>query len=271
MQKLFFQPIVLYNELEILQMDFTFLSDRIKTQLLEFQPDSKPICVIRGSGGFNNEPGESYIISYSDEILLYNRKFSDPKFDVKRIGISNLEQLLLKQESFCALLSVKSRGELVEVKISSAEIPNAELMIEIFDVCNEVEEQFINNNDSNKEISPMLGLVIMMMFVATVDNDIADEEQEFITRFCADDKLYNKAYEYYQKNTFEDTLGALRLNEQQKMCYLANLLELAMVDGAFDSREQKIIEHFAQAADLLDSQAQTIRDVLLIKNQLSIL
>ena len=254
-------------------MDYTFLADRIKTQLLEFQPDSKPVCVIRGSGGFNSEPGESYIISYNDDIYLFNRKFSDPDFAVKNVKVAELKHLLLKQEAFSALLSIEFGDELIEVKISSAEIPNAELMLEMFGSCNnEVEEQFPGGTEAdNEQISPFLGLVIVMMFVATVDNDIADEEKELIIRFCADDTLYNKAYEYYKNGTFEEILAALRLNEQQKMCYLANLLELAMVDGAFDSREQKMIRRFAEAADLTDSQAQTIRDVLLIKNQLSVL
>jgi uncharacterized tellurite resistance protein B-like protein len=253
-------------------MDFTFLADRIKTQLLELQPGSQPVCVIRGSGGFNNEPGESYIIVFSDVIYLYSRKFSDPDFAVKKVGIADLKHLVLKQEAFCALLSMEAGDELVELKISSAEIPNAELMLETFDTCNEVEEQFTNNEDSGDgQISPFLGLIIMMMFIATVDDNIADEEKDFIARFCADDKLYNTACEYYQNNTFEETLGVLRLNEQQKMCYLANIIELAMVDGAFDSSEQKMIRRFAEAADLAESQVQTIRDVLLIKNQLSIL
>ena len=254
-------------------MDYTFLADRIKTQLLEFQPDTKPVCVIRGSGGFNSEPGESYIISYNDDIYLFNRKFSDPDFAVKNVRVAELKHLLLKQEAFSALLSIDLGDELIEVKLSSAEIPNAELMLEMFGSCNnEVEEQFPGGTEAdNEQISPFLGLVIIMMFVATVDNDIADEEKELIIRFCADDALYNKAYEYYQNGTFEEILAALRLNEQQKMCYLANLLELAMVDGAFDSREQKMIRRFAEAADLTDSQAQTIRDVLLIKNQLSVL
>ena len=253
-------------------MDFTFLSDRIKTQLLELQTDRKPLCVIRGSGGFNDEPGESYIIPFSDVIYLYNRKFSDPEFEVKSVGIADIEHLLLKQEAFSALLSIDVGNDITNLKISSAEIQNAELMLEKFENCKDVEEQFATSEICNEDqISPLLGLAIILMFIATIDDDIADEEQEFIIKFCADDELYNKACEYYQNNTFEQTLGALALNEQQKMCYLANMIELAMVDGAFDSREQKMIKRFAQAADLTEAQVRTIRDVLLVKNQLSIL
>jgi len=254
-------------------MDFTFLADRIKTQLLEFQPDGKPLCVIRGSGGFNNEPGESYIISYPDAIYLYNRKFSDPDFALKAVNIPDLKHLVLKQEAFSALLSIDLGDELIELKISSVEVPNAELILEMFgNSNNEVEEQFPGGDETaDEQISPFLGLVILMMFLATVDNEIAAEENDFIIKFCADDKLYNKAYEYYQNGTFEEILAALRLDEQQKMCYLANMFELAMVDGAFDSKEQKMIRSFAEAAELTESQTRNIRDVLLIKNQLSVL
>ncbi|MBU8901836.1 MAG: hypothetical protein KOO69_03770 [Victivallales bacterium] len=253
-------------------MDFTFLADRIKTQLLELQTGNKPLCVIRGSGGFNDELGESYIIPFSDVIYLYSRKFSDPDFKVKSVMIADIEHLLLKQEAFSALLSIDVGSDITNLKISSAEIPNAELMLEKIDSCNDLEEQFSDSEVyDGAPISPLLGLAILLMFIATTDDDIADEEQEFITKFCNDDGLYNKAYEYYQNNTFEQTLGSLVLNEQQKMCYLANIIELAMVDGVFDSREQKMIKCFAQAADLTEDQIRTITDVLLIKNQLSIL
>jgi len=256
-------------------MDFTFLADRIKTHLLELQPDDKPLCVIRGSGGFNNEPGESYVIPYSDAIYLYNRKFSDPDFEVQTVALADISQLLLNQEAFSAVLSINA-GDVVTLKISSAEIANAELMLENFESCREIREQFVESvpQDAAEEqrISPLLGLTVVLMFIATVDNAITDEEQEFIKRFCgSDDELYDKAYEYYQNHTFEETIGALALNGQQKMCYLANIIELAMVDGVFDSREQKMIKRFADAADLNEAEVRTIRDVLLIKNQLSVL
>lgn len=257
-------------------MDFTFLADRIKAHLLELQPNDKPLCVIRGSGGFNNEPGESYVIPYSDVIHLYNRKFSDPDFEVQSVAVADIKQLLLNQEAFSAVLSINADC-IVNLKISSAEIPNAEQMLENFESCKDIREQFVEVSSQDETsggqlMSPLLGLTVLLMFVASVDDDIAAEEQEFITRFCGDDKeLYNRAYDYYQNHTFEETIGALELNGQQKMCYLANLLELAMVDGAFDSREQKMIRRFSDAADLTESEVRTIRDVLLVKNQLSVL
>ena len=256
-------------------MDFTFLADRIKTHLLELQPDNKPLCVIRGSGGFNDEPGESYLIPYTDVVYLYNRKFSEPDFEVQSVVLADINQLLLSRETFSAVLSI-NLGDIVSLKISSAEIPNAELMLENFENCREIKEQFTSTTSQDvveeQQISPLLGLAVILMFIATVDRDIADEEQDFIKRFCDfDEELYDKAYDYYQNHTFEETIGVLALNGQQKMCYLANILELAMVDGVFDSGEQKMIKRFSIAAGLTESEVQTIRDVLLIKNQLSVL
>ncbi|MDD5599402.1 MAG: hypothetical protein PHV82_15755 [Victivallaceae bacterium] len=257
-------------------MDFTFLSDKIKARLAELQPETKPLCVIRGSGGFNAQPGESYIIPYADVIYLYDRRFSDPDFQSKCLKLSDIDQLLLHNEPFSALLSICVGKETVKLKISSAEIPNAELMLEKFESCREVEEQFMppraGKIDGAHHLSPMLGLVVILMFVAAVDDDIAKDEQEFIERFCGGDtKLYNKAYEYYQKHTLGETIACLALDEQQKMCYLANILELAMADGIYDSREQKMIETFTAAAGLDKGKVRTIEDVLLIKNQLSVL
>jgi uncharacterized tellurite resistance protein B-like protein len=258
-------------------MDFTFLSDKIKTRLSELHPETKPLCVIRGSGGFNDQPGESYVIPYDDLIYLYDRRFSDPDFQAKPLKLADIDQLLLHNEAFSALLTFNVGNETLKLKISSAEIPNAELMLEKFKACKEVEEQFAptpspENTDGAHHISPLLGLVTILMFVAAVDEDIAKDEQEFIECFCGDDsELYNKAYDYYLKYTLEEILGRLALNEQQKMCYLANILELAMVDGAYDSREQKMIRTFSNAVGLDKTKIRTIQDVLLIKNQLSVL
>ncbi len=261
-------------------MDFTFLADRIKTHLLELQPDAGPMCVIRGSGGFNDEPGESYIIPYSEVIYLYDRKFSDPDFSVQSIAFTDVSELLLKHEAFSALLSIHTENEIIKLKISSAEIPNTDLLLEHFEKYRKVQapaaaavrEDEPGDVGETQQISPLFGLLVILMFIATVDDDIADEEQEFISRFCGDDReLYKRAYDYYRSNTFAETIAALQLDEQQKMCCLANILELAMIDGVFDSREQKMIKSFTGALGMSETKIRAVENVLLIKNQTSVL
>jgi uncharacterized tellurite resistance protein B-like protein len=252
-------------------MDYTFLADNIKSRLSELQPDKQPLCVIRGSGGFNNQPGESYIIPYPDSIYLFNRKFSDPDFAFEDLDVSVVSDIQLKQEAFSADLLITAGDNAYQLKVSSVEIPNAELMLENFSHA-KIPEQPVAANDSEEGISPLVGLITILMFIASGDGEIAEEEQEHIFSICQQDEaLYNQAYEYYENNSYEDVLANLALNEQQKLCCLANILELAMVDGAYDSKEQKMIRVFTQAADLPSDKVRAVEDVLLIKNQLSVL
>jgi len=44
-----------------------------------------------------------------------------------------------------------------------------------------------------------------------------------------------------------------------------------MADGTFSSRQQKMIRKFAQASNLTHDEYQTVKDVLLLKNQLIVL
>lgn len=250
-------------------MDYTFLGDSIKSRLEEIQPEKQPLCVIRGSGGFNNEPGESYVIPYLDAIYLFGRKFSDSDFKLREIELSALSDIQLHQETFSAELAIVSGSDIYKLKISSVEIPNAELMLEQFSCPQEAAPLETTNTG---EIPPLLGLAVVLMFVAAVDGEIADEEQEHILRFCQNDEdFYNRAYEWYNSTSYEEFLSNLALDEQQKLCYLANILEIAMVDGVFDSKEQALIRTFVNAAELPADKVRAVEDVLLMKNQLSVL
>ncbi|MDD5726928.1 MAG: hypothetical protein PHV59_00050 [Victivallales bacterium] len=253
-------------------MDFTFLADKIKTQLLNLQPYTQPLCVIRGSGGFNGEPGESYVIVYPAAVYLYGRKFSAPDFETETVIPAVLRDLALERQPFSAVLSIRTADKMIKLKISAAEIQNAELLLEYFKIRSAAGTDAGDHKDDEKSLPPLVGLVAVLMFIAAIDRDIAATEQEFITRFCGgDDQLYNSAYECYQKKTFEEVVAALQLDEQQKMCYLANILDLAMVDGVYDCREQDMIKAFTDAVKLPEAEIRTIEQVLLIKNQLSVL
>ena len=75
-----------------------------------------------------------------------------------------------------------------------------------------------------------------------------------------------------ENRTFEDLLSELTyIDQPQKLCILANIMEICMKDGVLRTSEQNLIAQFATAMDLTDEVVQTIRDTLLIKNQTSVL
>ncbi len=60
------------------------------------------------------------------------------------------------------------------------------------------------------------------------------------------------------------------LNPAQKLCLIANLIKVAMIDGVLRSSEQRLLARFKQAADISDQDYQAIYDVLMLKNNLSV-
>jgi uncharacterized tellurite resistance protein B-like protein len=259
-------------------MDYTFLVDRIKKQLQELEPEKQPLCVIRGSGGFNNEAGESYVIPYENTVYLYNRKFSEYEFNARCVEVSDIDELKLERETFSAELILQAGSQTLRLKISGAEIPNTEMMVEHFEkniIVEQPQEAVVSGKQVDSEaveITPMIGFAASLMFTAAVDGSIAEEEQQYIEKLCGlDQEAYLAAYNYYQNKSLEELLDSLELDEQQKLCYLANIIELAMIDGVFDSKEQGIIQSFTDVFGIKESQVRMIEDVLLMKNQLSVL
>ncbi|MCP3967109.1 MAG: TerB family tellurite resistance protein [Lentisphaerae bacterium] len=257
-------------------MDFAFLPEKIKQQLSELEPQGQPVCVVRGSGGFNGAPGESYIIPYSSGIYLFDRKFSEREFFARKALYMDITELTLDKEQFSAILLLcAGEDERVRVKLSKIEAENAVAFMEFAQQYPEIQELVVDGTKEATEIEgicPKTGLLALLMFVSSADDKIADEEQQYFTKLCDDDTvLYNNAKDFYEKMEYEELIDKMNIDRQQKLCFLANMFEIAMSDGVLSSKEQKLIDFFIDRIDIEDGDAETVREVLLLKNQLSAL
>ncbi|QSH41133.1 TerB family tellurite resistance protein [Lentisphaerota bacterium ZTH] len=256
-------------------MDFAFLPEKIKQQLADLEQQDKPICVIRGSGGFNGDPGESYIVPYPGGIYLFDRKFSERDFFGRKADYTDLTELTLDKEQFSAILLLcAGEEERVRLKLSRAEVDNVIALLNFAKRFPEIQELIVDGTDTTvlSGICPKTGFMTLLMFIAAADDAIAEEEQQYLNKLCDNDiNLYNTAKDYYEKMKYEELIDKLDLDCQQKLCCLANMFELAMSDGILSSSEQKLIDIFVDRAGIDDSEAETVREVLLLKNQLSAL
>jgi tellurite resistance protein len=121
-------------------------------------------------------------------------------------------------------------------------------------------------------LSPAAVFAAALMFVASVDAEIDAEEKAYIERFWpATGPVYEAAVVFHNAHSAEELFPALAaLSHQQKLCVLANAIEIAMSDGALRRAEQHMIRDLAAAAGLDEKDSRAAYDVLLIKNQISV-
>jgi uncharacterized tellurite resistance protein B-like protein len=253
-------------------MDYVFLPDKIKKQLAELEPGKEPVCTIRCSGGFSNKPGESYIVPFDDKVHLFERSFSENEYFVVSAAYPEVDSIELEQEQFSSSLHISTGNKTIVAKLSCAEVALCDKVIERARNYARVEEHDVESTAAESGISPHIGLLVALMHVAGSDDDISEEEKNFIFNMCSQDsQMFNNAAEYYQKYSLEDFLKQIKLDSQQKLCCVANMLELGMIDGVLHSVEQRVIDIFAEMMDVSRDEFETIRNVLLIKNQISVL
>jgi len=111
------------------------------------------------------------------------------------------------------------------------------------------------------------------MFEAVADDSIDASEDDYIKKlFESRQDLLQEGLAFFKNHDAEKLFEELAyLNRQQALCCLAHLFEAGMADGALRSSEQKFIRSFASALRIDEEELNAVRDVLLVKNQISVM
>ncbi len=255
-------------------MDYAFLPEKIKSFLASAKPGESALCVIRGSGGFSGEPGESYVAVYADMLFLFGKSFGDKDFISRKVDYAeDAPEFSLRQEKFSGTLELSLSDGKLKMKLSSLEAESCSNLLKQFGLDDGAATAAVpaeTADDSPPD--PLTALAACMKHIAACDNDVAAAELRLIEGVCQDDReLLDRAERCFRRYSFNEILDKIELDEQQKLCFLANLYELAMCDGMLRSAEQRLINEFIRMEEITPERAGTVREVLLIKNQLSAL
>jgi uncharacterized tellurite resistance protein B-like protein len=253
-------------------MDYAFLPEKIKSFLTSVKPGESALCVVRGSGGFSGEPGESYMAAYPDMLFLFSKSFGEKDFVNRKVDYAaDTPEISLRQEKFSGALELRLADGTLKMKLSSLEAGNCSNLLKQFGMDTEIPPSVpAEAHDSLPD--PLAALAACMKHIAASDNEVAEPEQRLIDGVCqGNQEILARAENYFQRYSFSGMLDKIELDEQQKLCFLANLYELAMSDGMLRSAEQRLIDEFVRIEEITPEKAGTVREVLLIKNQLSAL
>ena len=253
-------------------MNFSFLPTRIKKQLETIAVGKTPLALARSNNSIGGEPGESYVVAYKETLFFFFRKLGDHDYSVISGDFGkNISNVYVRKDGINILLDVTVGGENYSLKFSSFEEENLMPIMKNFAVASLATSP--PKDVDNKLPSFMTGMAAALMFVSTADDEIATEEDRYIVTVCNNNKtLMQAALQYYKKHSFDELLIAMSgMNREQKLCCLANMMEIAMCDGVLHRSEIKIIKQFCNYMELSDDEYDTVKQVLMIKNKLSVM
>ena len=266
-------------------MNFAFLPTRIKENLKGLVAGKVPLAVARSSASIKGNPGEGYVVAFDDKIFLFSRELGGHEYYTVSADFGEVGDLEVRKEGVNAFFDLNIGENRYSMKFSSFEEASLNSVRDAWlstagkskTVESEVPAASVEYKTQpaalKEKFSSRVGLAAALMYVASVDDDIAKEEDYYIIAIMRNDRaLLNAGLVYYKSHSFDELLFDLQgISEEEALCFLANMLELGMTDGVLHSSELDLIRRFANYMNIDDSQYNTIKQVLLIKNKISVL
>lgn len=276
-------------------MNYNFLPDKVKKVLSSIVGSKMPVSLVRASASADGTPGEGYIIGFDDKVFVFSRGLGQDEFSVYRSDSEHGRKpiLELRKDGINGIAEIKLPDRTLSMKISGFEEKDfislrERLKNSSIESASGASDASQGNrpevNAHSSEIpehgvelpkfSQRLALAVALMHVAIGDREIQDEENRYIVNMFKDSPaLLKEAHSIYKSmpcEQFFDLIAAHDfLERQQKLCILANMIEIAMIDGAYHSTEQRVVELFMDRCGVSRGDFDAILSTLLVKNDLS--
>jgi uncharacterized tellurite resistance protein B-like protein len=127
----------------------------------------------------------------------------------------------------------------------------------------------------NQEIklSPKGALALASMTIIAADGSIDEDEIAGLRRIVrGDENAFNQAYKVFKNKPIAECVEVVNksLDEKQKACVVANLVDLAMADGVLAGAEEKLLTSYINSFKLPDDSIKKIIDVVEVKNNFTV-
>ena len=261
-------------------MNVFSLPAKIREQVEPILESSTVVAIARMRGSLGGSSGEGYIVALDDRMYVYSRSLGDYEYTQHEFYyMGDIQLLEMREERFSLMLELtSSKGEKLDMKFAKYQDENIVPIVQQWRSATGTAGQgpapaAAPAAGEVPGMDPYVAGIAVLIFVAAVDNEIDPAEEEYILRFSGgENAVFQAAHSYYENHEYEELLAAIGvLDEQQKMCILANAMDLAMADGVLHKNEQELVTAFAEKVGISEDNVNRIRDTLLVKNQISVL
>ncbi|MDP7397094.1 MAG: TerB family tellurite resistance protein [Lentisphaeria bacterium] len=238
-----------------------------------------PESCLRAMCDFGENLGETWLLTDPDHIFFCSRA-PDADFDHHVYKWADIETLAIDVDRPFAWLVVGVADNECRLKFAASDDDALERVINDWRRAGDGEALPTDESPGPLPeaealaypLSPIEFLAAALTAMMEVDGDLTPAEKGYLLRIIEDRRVCDagrRALRQVGIDVLTRRLPEL-LSEKQATCMIANLMELAMVDGELRGLERKLMERFREAADIDTDLFDSLYSALVIKNNLSV-
>ena len=247
-----------------------------------------PVFAVRALTDVYGNIGETYVLGDSESLLFYSGKLGEA-YKFFEFPFRSIQQLEVEDERPFTYLILLVNDQKIRLKFAVFDSNILNNIVEHWQNINSMKTggpsassekatDFADRPTSSQRttdlptLKPFVGFCAALQAVAHIDAKPTDKERKSLSLIIDDEHLLKKGFDYWQQVGTEQLGLVLRdiLSPEQKLCLMANLLEVAMVDGILQDDEKIFVETLRKSLDVDVTKFNAVFDVLLIKNNLTI-
>lgn len=279
-------------------MDVRFVSESLLNQAKAAGIAGEPLHAVRFSRAFSGESGEGYFLLYPDCLAALDRKFGE-EFQLRELTLDELSLLKREQNgtkldftldtasgpisSSATFSEAEALGELLDAlnlaasAVSAAPAPSAAATVKpepqpAVSVPGSKPKIEIPSSGTSGSSGSLQLFAAGLLYAAASDGAFSPEQERLINQLIPSDVLAT-ALSYYNSTPKEAFFREIRnaFSEKQQTSLIANQLEVMMCDGDLRRIEMDFIKVEAMYLNYSSSKMYQIRELIILKNQLSAL
>lgn len=279
-------------------MDVRFVSESLLNQAKAAGIAGEPLHAVRFSRAFSGESGEGYFLLYPDCLAALDRKFGE-EFQLRKLTLDELSLLKREQNgtkldftldtasgpisSSATFSEAEALGELLDAlnlaapAVSAAPAPSAAATVKpepqpAVSVPGSKPKIEIPSSGNSGSSGSLQLFAAGLLYAAASDGAFSPEQERLINQLIPSDVLAT-ALSYYNSTPKETFFREIRnaFSEKQQTSLIANQLEVMMCDGDLRRIEMDFIKVEAMYLNYSSSKMYQIRELIILKNQLSAL
>lgn len=279
-------------------MDVRFVSESLLNQAKAAGIAGEPLYAVRFSRAFSGESGEGYFLLFPDCLAALDRKFGE-EFQLRKLALDELSLLKREQNgtkldftldtasgpisSSATFSEAEALGELLDAlnlaapAVSAAPAPSAAATVKpepqpAASVPGSKPKIEIPSSGNSGSSGSLQLFAAGLLYAAASDGAFSPEQERLINQLIPSDVLAT-ALSYYNSTPKETFFREIRnaFSEKQQTSLIANQLEVMMCDGDLRRIEMDFIKVEAMYLNYSSSKMYQIRELIILKNQLSAL